>query len=111
MVPCLGAAASGAPLAEPSLHAAILSRRYEAVLPNPDFADKSNKYSAVITQRRSQGAGQAQLYATDVGKIKDGMNKPQVSHCACTPCVSSHPSSGPHRPAASTRAHSTGVLF
>ena len=37
-----------------------------------------NKYSAVITQRRSQGAGQAQLYATDVGKIPGGMSKPQV---------------------------------
>ena len=32
----------------------------------------------VITQRKTQGAGQAQLYATDVGKIPDGMNKPQV---------------------------------
>ena len=32
----------------------------------------------MITQRRSQGAGQAQLYATDVGKTKDGMTKPQV---------------------------------
>jgi dihydroxy-acid dehydratase len=37
-----------------------------------------NRYSAVITQRKTQGAGQAQLYATDVGKIPDGMNKPQV---------------------------------
>ena len=38
----------------------------------------ANKYSAVITQRKTQGAGQAQLYATDVGKIKDGMSKAQV---------------------------------
>ena len=32
----------------------------------------------MITQRRTQGAGQAQLYATDVGKLENGMNKPQV---------------------------------
>ena len=51
---------------------------YEAVLSEPTHAGKSNKYSAVITQRKTQGAGQAQLYATDVGKIEDGMNKPQV---------------------------------
>ena len=52
---------------------------YEAVLPNQDtHASAQNKYSAVITQRRTQGAGQAQLYATDVGKVPDGMNKPQV---------------------------------
>ena len=37
-----------------------------------------NRYSSVITQRKSQGAGQAQLYATDVGKIAGGMKKPQV---------------------------------
>ena len=37
---------------------------------------KLNKYSATITERKSQGAGQAQLHATDVGKI--GMKKPQV---------------------------------
>jgi len=56
-----------------------LGRRYEAVLPNAEHGlDKPNKYSAVITQRRSQGAGQAQLYATDVGKIPGGMNKAQV---------------------------------
>ena len=48
---------------------------YEAVAPE---GEGLNKYSAVITQRITQGAGQAQLYATDVGKIKDGMNKPQV---------------------------------
>jgi len=48
------------------------------VLPNAESAGKPNHYSAVITQRRTQGAGQAQLYATDVGKIRDGMNKPQV---------------------------------
>lgn len=35
-----------------------------------------NKYSATITEKKSQGAGQAQLHATDVGKI--GMKKPQV---------------------------------
>ena len=52
---------------------------YEAVLPSHELpSDAPNKYSAVITQRKSQGAGQAQLYATDVGKIKDGMNKPQI---------------------------------
>ena len=51
---------------------------YEAVLPDEDHKNKLNKYSAVITQRKTQGAGQAQLYATDVGKIKDGMSKPQV---------------------------------
>ena len=52
---------------------------YEAVLPNPELpATALNKYSAVITQKKSQGAGQAQLYATDVGKVEDGMNKPQV---------------------------------
>jgi dihydroxy-acid dehydratase len=52
---------------------------YEAVLPNRELPDDArNRYSAVITQRKSQGAGQAQLYATDVGKVADGMNKPQV---------------------------------
>ena len=51
---------------------------YEAVLSEPTFEGKPNKYSAVITQRKTQGAGQAQLYATDVGKVADGMNKPQV---------------------------------
>lgn len=52
---------------------------YEAVLANEEYGlDKLNKYSAVITQRKSQGAGQAQLYATDVGKIAGGMAKPQV---------------------------------
>ena len=51
---------------------------YEAVLPDADHEGKPNKYSAVITQRRTQGAGQAQLFATDVGKVPNGMNKPQV---------------------------------
>jgi len=51
---------------------------YEAVLSNPEHAGKANKYSAVITQRKSQGAGQAQLYATDVGKVENGMDKAQV---------------------------------
>ena len=52
---------------------------YEAVLPNYELPDDAkNRYSGVITQRKSQGAGQAQLYATDVGKVADGMNKPQV---------------------------------
>jgi len=52
---------------------------YEAVLPNTAAGqDKANKYSSVITQRKSQGAGQAQLYATDVGKIEGGMKKTQV---------------------------------
>lgn len=50
---------------------------FEAVLPHEDQPGL-NKYSAVITQRRSQGAGQAQLYATDVGKVANGMRKPQV---------------------------------
>ena len=51
---------------------------YEAVLSEASYAGKANKYSAVITQRKTQGAGQAQLYATDVGKVEDGMNKAQV---------------------------------
>ena len=51
---------------------------YEAVGSNEAHAGKPNKYSAVITQRKTQGAGQAQLFATDVGKVPDGMNKPQV---------------------------------
>jgi dihydroxy-acid dehydratase len=51
---------------------------YEAVLPEASLEGKPNKYSGVITQRKTQGAGQAQLYATDVGKIDNGMNKPQV---------------------------------
>lgn len=37
-----------------------------------------NKYSAVITQRKTQGAGQAQLYATHISTIEDGMSKAQV---------------------------------
>ena len=51
---------------------------YEAVLRSDTHGDRRNRYSAVITQRKTQGAGQAQLYATDVGKLADGMNKPQV---------------------------------
>ena len=51
---------------------------YEAVSPNEAHLGKANQYSAVITQRTTQGAGQAQLYATDVGKIPGGMGKPQV---------------------------------
>ena len=51
---------------------------YEAVLSDADHAGKANKYSAVITQRKTQGAGQAQLYATDVGKVPGGMSKAQV---------------------------------
>ena len=58
---------------------------YEAVLPSSEHdagsnfkAGDMNRYSSVITQRKSQGAGQAQLYATDVGKIENGMKKPQV---------------------------------
>ena len=52
---------------------------HEAVLPNPELPPNArNKYSAVITQRKQQGAGQAQLYATDVGKIENGMSMPQV---------------------------------
>ena len=51
---------------------------YEAVLKSDTHADAPNRYSAVITQRKTQGAGQAQLYATDVGKISGGMGKPQV---------------------------------
>ena len=51
---------------------------YEAVAPNPEHLEKLNKYSAVITQKKTQGAGQAQLYATDVGKVANGMNKPQI---------------------------------
>jgi len=47
--------------------------------PNPNLVtSQMNRYSSVITQRKSQGAGQAQLYATDVGKIAGGMKKPQV---------------------------------
>ena len=52
---------------------------YEAVPPEPSVpADALNKYSAVITQRKTGGAGQAQLYATDVGKMPRGMDKPQI---------------------------------
>ena len=51
---------------------------FEAVLASDEHAGAPNQYSAVITQRRTQGAGQAQLYATDVGKLDNGMNKPQV---------------------------------
>ena len=51
---------------------------YEAVMASPEHLKEPNRYSSVITQRKSQGAGQAQLYATDVGKIPGGMSKPQV---------------------------------
>ena len=51
---------------------------YEAVMPSSEHLKEANRYSSVITQRKSQGAGQAQLYATDVGKIAGGMKKPQV---------------------------------
>ena len=51
---------------------------YEAVMASPEHLKEANRYSSVITQRKSQGAGQAQLYATDVGKIPGGMSKPQV---------------------------------
>ena len=48
---------------------------FEAVPPSVDHAQQLNKFSAVITQRKMQGAGQAQLFATDVGKVKNGMDK------------------------------------
>ena len=51
---------------------------YEAVPPEPGMENQLNKYSAVITQRPTGGAGQAQLNATDLGKITNGMNKPQI---------------------------------
>ena len=51
---------------------------YEAVMPSSEHLNEANRYSSVITQRKSQGAGQAQLYATDVGKIAGGMKKTQV---------------------------------
>ena len=51
---------------------------YEAVLPSGEHLKEMNKYSSVITQRKSQGAGQAQLYATEIGKIENGMSKPQI---------------------------------
>jgi len=51
---------------------------YEAVPPLPEAKDRLNKYSSVITQRPAGGAGQAQLYATDLGKIENGINKPQI---------------------------------
>ena len=40
------------------------------------MADKLNKYSARITQPKSQGASQAQLYAT--GLSEADLDKPQV---------------------------------
>ena len=40
------------------------------------MADKLNRYSSRITQRKSQGASQAQLYAT--GLVEDDMEKAQV---------------------------------
>eukprot|EP00658_Telonema_sp_P-2_P042669 TRINITY_DN3065_c0_g1_i6.p1 TRINITY_DN3065_c0_g1~~TRINITY_DN3065_c0_g1_i6.p1 ORF type:complete len:609 (+),score=142.89 TRINITY_DN3065_c0_g1_i6:246-2072(+) len=62
-----------------SIHHPISGRgTAEAVLPAEDAATRLNKYSAVITQRKSQGAGQAQLFATDVGKSETTMNQPQV---------------------------------
>jgi len=48
------------------------------VLPDEAHSKAPNKYSAVITQRKTQGAGQAQLYATHISTIKDGMSKAQV---------------------------------
>lgn len=52
---------------------------FEAVPPEPSVPSTSlNKYSAVITQRKTGGAGQAQLYATQLGDIPNGMNKPQI---------------------------------
>ena len=52
---------------------------YEAVVPGDESSRTGlNKYSSVITQRNQGGAGQAQLYATDVGKIPNGMNKAQI---------------------------------
>ena len=60
---------------------------FEAVAPAEDANQRLNKYSAVITQRKSQGAGQAQLYATDAGKSDETMNQPQVgiSSIWCVP--------------------------
>ncbi|QGJ69988.1 Dihydroxy-acid dehydratase [Planctomycetales bacterium 10988] len=44
--------------------------------PSTDPAHKLNKYSARITQPKSQGASQAMLYGT--GMTEEDMNKPQV---------------------------------
>jgi len=51
---------------------------FEAVAAFDQPGKRLNKYSAVVTQRITQGAGQAQLYATDVGKLENGMERPQV---------------------------------
>ena len=51
---------------------------FEAIPPNAETAAQAqlNKYSAVITQRKTQGAGQSQLYGT--GMTPDDMQKPQI---------------------------------
>lgn len=48
--------------------------------PLPHIHAGLNKYSARITQPKSQGASQAMLYAT--GLKEADMNKPQVTCCA-----------------------------
>ena len=64
----------------PHIPAATGRGTFEMVEPEKELLAENgqNKFSAVITQRKSQGAGQAQLFATDVGKIEGGMNKPQI---------------------------------
>lgn len=42
--------------------------------------DHLNRWSATITQPKSQGASQAMLYAT--GMTKGDMSKPQIGACA-----------------------------
>jgi dihydroxy-acid dehydratase len=51
---------------------------FEAIPPNEEqaAAGQLNKYSAIITQRKTQGAGQSQLYGT--GMTTEDMTKPQI---------------------------------
>ena len=72
---CTSSAIHGVATTPSAIHGVATA---EAVKPAEDASSRLNKYSAVITQRRSQGAGQAQLWATDVGKSEATMNQPQV---------------------------------
>eukprot|EP01048_Picozoa_sp_COSAG05_P029089 COSAG05_NODE_9388_length_627_cov_1.223485_1_plen_165_part_01 len=61
----------------PVSRASVGSGTHEQVLPYEGSPPGAlNKYSAVITQQKKQGAGQSQLYGT--GMTQDDMQKPQI---------------------------------
>lgn len=50
----------------------------DVILPHSTAKGKLNKFSAVFTESKQRGGAQAMLYATEVGQVDRGMERPQV---------------------------------